>query len=122
MADPAYKVNGVTLPTPDEDPDYTIEDMHGKSWRDGAGVMHLVILRRNVHKVELKWSDMTQAELDTIMNACRKDMTGVYKFEDITDGTFQIYTGADLKYKKHRVDPKTREASYKDVSLSFIEI
>lgn len=117
----AYEINGVALPPPDEAPDYTEEDMHGKSWRDGSGKAHVVWLRRGVRKVELKWSYMTQSELDTLRNACRISMQGFYNFHDITDGEWTVYTGADLKYKKFRVDPNTGEALYKDVSLSFIQ-
>lgn len=116
-----YAVNGVTLPTPDEDADYTLEDMNGKSWRDGKGEAHSVWLRRNVVKVELKWSEMTKAEFEALNNACRRDSQGFYKFHDITDGDITIYTGSDLKFKKHRVDPDTGEVTYKDVSLSFIQ-
>lgn len=116
-----YKVNGVTLPTPDQDADYTEEDMHGKSWRDGAGYMHFILLRRGTKKVTLKWSWLTQNEMDVIRNACRRDMTGVYTFTDITDGTMTIYTGADLKYKKRAVS-STGSVDYRDVQLSFIEM
>ena len=116
-----YKVNNVVLPTPDQGADYTAEDMHGKSWRDGAGVMHLVVLRRGVKKVTLKWSWLTQNELNVIKNACRIDMTGVYTFTDITDGTMTVYTGADLKYKKKYVS-SSGAVDYRDVSLSFIEM
>jgi len=122
MAEPAYKVNGVVLPTPDEDVEYEEEDMHGKSWRDGGGIMHLVVLRRGVIKTPLKWSEMSESEFQTLKNACRIDLGGVYEFEDIRGGKRQIYTGASLKYSLHRVDKVTKEGTYTNVSLSFIEM
>jgi hypothetical protein len=122
MADPCYKVNGVVLPTPDEDVEYEEEDMHGKSWRDGAGKMHLVVLRRGVISTPLKWHSLSESEYQTIKNACRVDLGGVYTFEDIRGGTRMIYTGASFKYTLHRVNKKTGEGSYTDASLSFIEM
>ena len=116
-----YKVNNVVLPMPDLGAEYTEEDMHGKSWRDGAGVMHLVVLRRGVKKVTLKWSWLSDSEMNTLRNACRTDMTGVYTFTDITDGTMTVYTGADLKYKKKTVS-SSGSVDYREVSLSFIEM
>lgn len=121
MGQLGYKVNGILLPTPDADADYTKEDMHGKSWRDGSGKMHLVILRRGVISTKLKWSTLTKKQFDLIENACRKDMTGVYTFEDITGGKRTIYTGANLTYRLHLVN-KQGEPIYKDVGLSFIEM
>lgn len=120
--DRCYKINGIRLPTPDEDVKITEEDMHGKSWRDGQGKMHLVVLRRGVLKVPLEWSYMTESEFQVLKNACRKDMTGTYTFEDIFGNTYQIYTGADLTYSIHVVDKETGEGLYKDVKLSFIEL
>lgn len=114
-----YKVNGITLPTPDSEVEYTEEDMHGKSWRDGAGKMHLVVLRRGVISTPLKWSWLTADEFKTLKNACRKDMTGVYTFEDIDGEVRQVYTGADLKYSKQYYKGTLM---YKNVSLSFIEM
>lgn len=122
MAIHAYKINGVELPTPDKDIQITEEDMHGKSWRDGAGVMHLTILRRGVISTPLQWSWLSQTELDTIKNACRKDSTGIYKFTDLDGNTYDVYTGADLKYTKRKMDDDTGETYYTDVSLSFIQI
>ena len=118
----AYIVNNVELPTPDEDVAYEEEDMHGKTWRDGAGFMHLLILRRGVMKAPLTWSELTESEYQTIKNACRVDLTGVYTFQDIRGGSYSVYTGASLKYKLHRVDPITKVGTYKDVSLSFIQM
>lgn len=118
----SYKINGISLPTPDEDVEITEEDMHDESWRDGAGKLHLVVIRRGVIKVPLTWSYMTESEFQTLKNACRKDMTGTYTFEDLFGNTYQIYTGADLKYSIHVVNKDTGEALYKDVKLSFIEL
>ena len=78
MAEIGYKINGVLLPTPDIDPDCTGEDMHGKSWRDGAGKLHFVILRRDVTSEKLKWHWLSKAEFDKLKNLCRKDMQGTY--------------------------------------------
>lgn len=122
MSNHAYKINGVALPTPDKDVQVTEEDMHGKSWRDGAGVMHLTVIRRGVISAPLQWSFLTQAELDTIRNACRKDKTGIYKFTDLHGNTYDVYTGADLKYTIGKMNDSTGEAYYTDVSLSFIQI
>lgn len=118
---PSYKVNGVALPTPDEDVSYTYSDMNSKSWRDGAGVLHSAYLRRNVLKVELKWTELTQTEFNTIKNATRSGSSFGFKFEDITDGSITAYSGADFTFSKHRVD-SSGNVIYKDVSLSFIQI
>lgn len=122
MAERAFKINGVALPTPDNEIQVTEEDMHSKSWRDGKGIMHLVVLRRGVRKIPLSWAWMTQAELDTLKNACRTDLTGTYTLEDLQGNTYTVYTGSDLKYTMYIVDEETGETLYKDVSLSLIEV
>ena len=73
MAEIGYKINGVLLPTPDIDPDCTGEDMHGKSWRDGAGKLHFVILRRDVTSEKLKWHWLSNSSCKkqvSIWNLC----------------------------------------------------
>lgn len=115
-----YKVNGVTLPTPDSDPQYTEEKLTIKSWRDGNFKYHSIGGHAIKKKVELKWSKMTKGQLAILQNLHTNDEGG-YVFQDITDGEWSIYTGSDLKYKKHKVDKNTGQTIYKDVSLSFIE-
>lgn len=115
-----YEVNGTILPTPDADPEYTEERLTIKSWRDGQFKYHSVGGSAIKRKVELKWSKLTKSQL-RILQSLHTNDSNQYVFHDITDGDFEIYTGSDLKYKKHRVDKDTGETVYKDVSLSFIE-
>ena len=122
MAEIGYKINGVLLPTPDTDPDFIGEDMHGKSWRDGAGNLHFVILRRDVTSEKLKWHWLSKAEFENLKNLCRKDMKGTYTFESISGEVRTIYTGANLTYKKRVTDKNTGDVAYLDVALSFIEV
>lgn len=122
MAEIGYKINGVLLPTPDIDPDCIGEDMHGKTWRDGGGNMHLVILRRDVTSEKLKWHWLSKAEFDKLKNLCRKDMGGTYTFESISGEVRTVYTGANLTYKKRVTDKNTGDVAYLDVALSFIEV
>ena len=122
MAEIGYKINGVLLPTPDIDPDCTSEDMHGKSWRDGGGKLHFVILRRDVTSEKLKWHWLSKAEFDKLKNLCRKDMQGTYTFESISGEVRTVYTGANLTYKKRVTDKNTGDVAYLDVALSFIEV
>lgn len=118
----SYKVNGIELPYPDSDTQYTLSDMNGKSWRDGAGVMHSSYLRRNVLKVELKWSFLNSDDFNKLYTATRTGSSFGLSFEDIGGNTKTAYCGADLKFAKSKVDPKTGETLYKDVELSIIEI
>ena len=122
MTEIGYKINGVLLPTPDTDPDCIGEDMHGKSWRDGAGNLHFVILRRDVTSEKLKWHWLSKAEFENLKNLCRKDMKGTYTFESISGEVRTIYTGANLTYKKRVTDKNTGDVAYLDVALSFIEV
>ena len=122
MAEIGYKINGVLLPTPDIDPDCTGEDMHGKSWRDGAGKLHFVILRRDVTSEKLKWHWLSKAEFENLKNLCRKDMQGTETFESIAGEVRTVYTGANLTYKKRVTDKNTGDVAYLDVALSFIEV
>jgi len=122
MAEIGYKINGILLPTPDIDPDCTGEDMHGKSWRDGAGKLHFVILRRDVTSEKLKWHWLSKAEFENLKNLCRKDMGGTYTFESISGEVRTVYTGANLTYKKRVTDKNTGDVAYLDVALSFIEV
>ena len=122
MTEIGYKINGVLLPTPDIDPDCTGEDMHGKSWRDGAGKLHFVILRRDVTSEKLKWHWLSKAEFENLKNLCRKDMGGTYTFESISGEVRTVYTGANLTYKKRVTDKNTGDVAYLDVALSFIEV
>lgn len=122
MAEIGYKINGVLLPTPDTDPDCTGEDMHGKSWRDGGGKLHFVILRRDVTSEKLKWHWLSKAEFENLKNLCRKDMGGTYTFESISGEVRTVYTGANLIYKKRVTDKNTGDVAYLDVALSFIEV
>lgn len=122
MAEIGYKINGVLLPTPDTDPDCTSEDMHGKSWRDGAGKLHFVLLRRDVTSEKLKWHWLSKAEFENLKNLCRKDMGGTYTFESISGEVRTVYTGANLTYKKRVTDKNTGDVAYLDVALSFIEV
>ena len=121
MTERAYKINGIALPTPDNKVKITEEDMHGKSWRDGAGILHLVVIRRGVLKTPLQWSYMSQKDFDILRNACRRDANGTYTFEDLFGNQYTIYTGADLTYTLSYVDDNG-EGHYEDVKLSFIQV
>ena len=122
MAEIGYKINGVLLPMPDIDPDCTGEDMHGKSWRDGGGKLHFVILRRDVMSKKLKWHWLSKEEFENLKNLCRKDMGGTYTFESISGEVRTVYTGANLTYKERVTDKNTGDVAYLDVALSFIEV
>lgn len=58
-----YKIDGMALPAPDADPEFTFTDLDASdSGRDESGVMHRIVVREKVGTWSFCYSHLTDAD------------------------------------------------------------
>lgn len=88
--------------------------------RTEDGAMHIDWIRRDIRKFHLKWSAMTQAELDYVMDLMQGKEYTLTAYDRGTVITANCYTG-ESKYKYWH-DDESGNALYKDVEINAIEM
>jgi hypothetical protein len=110
------------LPTPQIELKYTEEDLQLEAWRDEAGYLHKIEARKMLHKVELTWPYLSDAELALIRRACKTQEYFRFQFYCDAVGTQgyldEAYSG-DLTMTLYSL--RYGEGEWIDVHLSIIE-
>lgn len=63
-----YKVDGVPMPVPDADPEFTFTDLDASdSGRDESGIMHRIVVRERVGSWSFAYSELTDADYAALL-------------------------------------------------------
>lgn len=117
-----YIADGVLLPEPGINVDYSESDVQEYANRDEGGFMHKKTVRFGVRKITLKWPVLTSDEINTIKSATKGKESFTFQYYDAAkklEGTMEAYTG-DLKYTLYSL--AGGEPMWINASMSFIEV
>lgn len=89
--------------------------------RDAQGTMHIDLIAKK-YKIECKWSYLTQAEMSNLLNSLENNITFSVYFIDPHTGSNKSITCYKGDRKIPIMQVRNGVASYKDFSISLIEI
>ena len=111
-----------TLPVPKTKIGYTKEDLQLEAWRDEAGYLHKVEARRQLRRIDLEWSYLSDSEMQLITNALKSDEYFSFRYYDYTSGTsstiLEAYSGT-ITYSLYSL--REGEGEWVDVKVAIIE-
>lgn len=89
--------------------------------RDAQGTMHIDLIAKK-YKIECKWAHLSQSEMSSLLGSLENNVTFSVSFLDPHTGSSKSITCYKGDRKIPIMQVKNGVASYKDFSISLIEI
>ena len=111
-----------TLPVPKNKIGYTKEDLQQEAWRDEAGYLHKIEARRQLRRIDLEWSYLSDAEMRLITAALKTDEYFSIRYYDYMNGVNSTITEAYSGTITHSLySLREGEGEWIDVKVAIIE-